>query len=170
MSCGEPKQPYEIIREWETFKQSYRYDNLDHRKRVVISGFFNPLHIGHIELMEVAAKYGKLIVIVNNDKQVELKGAIPFQDVQTRCKIVNSIKYVEETYFASDEDETVCQALKFVKPDIFINSGDRTTSNLKELEMCREIGCDVVFIDLPKKQSSSELIKNAAKEYIKRKM
>ena len=82
-------------------------------KIVVISGYFNPIHSGHIDYIQSAKKLGdKLIVIVNNDKQVSLKGSVPFQDEEERKKIVSNIKGVDHAVISIDEDATVCESIK----------------------------------------------------------
>ena len=65
-------------------------------KIAIISGYFNPLHVGHLDYMEAAkAMADKLVVIVNSDYQVTLKGSTPFMNEADRLKIVKSLKCVE---------------------------------------------------------------------------
>ena len=74
-------------------------------KFVVISGYFNPLHVGHLDYISSAKALGhKLIVIVNNDKQVEIKGSVPFMKEEDRFRIISSLKDVDYTYLSTDED------------------------------------------------------------------
>ena len=66
-------------------------------KKVAVSGYFNPLHIGHIRLLKEAKELGDyLVVILNNDQQVKLKGSVPFMSIEDRKEIVLAIKYVDE--------------------------------------------------------------------------
>ena len=68
-------------------------------KYVVISGYFNPIHCGHLDYIESAKKLGDfLIVFVNNDNQVELKGSVPFMNEEERSRIVSKIKDVDYAY------------------------------------------------------------------------
>ena len=95
-------------------------------KVVAISGYFDPIHVGHLEYINMAKKLGdKLIVIVNNNYQCELKKGKPFMDEKDRVTIVSSIKNVDEVFLSIDEDKTVCATLQKIKPDIFANGGDR---------------------------------------------
>lgn len=127
---------------------------------VAVSGYFNPLHIGHIRLFKQAKKLGtKLIVIVNNDKQVKLKGSFPFMNGKERMKIIASIKPVDKVVLSLDKDGTVCKTLRHIKPDIFANGGDRTIKNIPEVAVCKGLGCKMIFnVGGKKIQSSSWLI------------
>lgn len=126
------------------------------KKVVATSGFFNPLHIGHIKLLEEAKKLGdKLVVIVNNDEQVKLKGSVPFMKEEERLEIVRNVKCVDEVVLSIDNDRTVRETLKLIKPDLFAKGGDSDTSNVPEQEVC-----EVVFgVGGGKIQSSSSLLK-----------
>ena len=75
-------------------------------KRVVItSGYFNPLHIGHINLIREAKKLGDfLVVIVNNDEQVKVKGSVPFMPEQERMEIVRALRYADDVVLSVDKD------------------------------------------------------------------
>jgi len=113
---------------------------------VAVSGYFNPLHIGHVRLFEEAKKLGtKLVVIVNNDKQVKLKGSIPFMNEKERKEIITALAAVDDVVLAIDKDKTVCETLKIIKPDIFANGGDRSKNNIPEVAICDEIDCKMVF-------------------------
>jgi len=129
---------------------------------VAVSGYFNPIHIGHIRLFQEAKKLGtKLIVIVNNDKQVELKGSYPFMKEKERMKIISELKSIDKAVIAIDKDRSVCKTLEYIKPDIFANGGDRFKKNIPEIAVCKKIGCKTIFnIGVGGKiQSSSLLIK-----------
>jgi len=113
---------------------------------VAVSGYFNPVHVGHVRLFEEAKKLGtKLIVIVNNDKQVKLKGSIPFMNEKERTEIVAALAAVDDVVLAIDKDRTVCKTLEFIRPNIFANGGDRTKNNIPEVAVCEEIGCKMFF-------------------------
>jgi cytidyltransferase-like protein len=142
---------------------------------IVISGYFNPIHSGHIDYIKSAKQRGDvLVVIVNNDNQVELKGSVPFQNENERFKIVNNIKGVDRTVLSIDEDSTVCESLRMVYKTyendpffhqmFFCNGGDRKEGGVPEDILTEELGINMLYnIGGEKVQSSSELIKNAAK-------
>ena len=114
-------------------------------RTVVASGYFDPIHVGHIEYLEMAAKLGdKLIVIVNNDNQAVLKKGTPFMTEGDRLKIVSSLKCVDEVFLSIDEDPTVCRSLQAVSPDIFAKGGDRFIDEIPEATTCKEIGAEIV--------------------------
>ena len=114
-------------------------------RTVVASGYFDPIHVGHIEYLEMAAKLGdKLIVIVNNDNQATLKKGTPFMTEGDRLKIVSSLKCVDEVFLSIDEDPTVCRSLQAVSPDIFAKGGDRFVDEIPEATTCKEIGAEIV--------------------------
>ena len=113
---------------------------------VAVSGYFNPIHIGHVRLFEEAKKLGtKLIVIVNNDKQVKLKGSMPFMSEKERIEIVTALAPVDDAILAIDRDRTVCKTLELIKPDIFANGGDRTKKNIPEASTCQKMNCKMIF-------------------------
>lgn len=121
------------------------------------SMYANPVHIGHIRLMQEAKKLcDYLVVIVNNDKQVKLKGSKPFMDEDERCDIIKSIKYVDEVVLSIDHDRTVCRTLAMIKPDIFAKGGDSTDDNVPEKNICKV----VLGVGGGKIQSSSWLKEN----------
>jgi cytidyltransferase-like protein len=112
---------------------------------VVASGYFNPLHIGHVNYLQQARELGDtLIVIVNNDMQVKLKG-MPFMDENERCQVVEALRCVNTTFLSIDSDLTIKHSLMFLKPDIFAKGGDSTPDNVPEIELCKKLGIKVVF-------------------------
>ena len=136
-----------------------------------MSGYFNPIHTGHLDYIEGAKKLGdKLVVIVNNDKQVVLKGSKPFMTELDRMRIASAIKGVDKVVLSIDTDETVVETLKsiyneysldyFFDSMTFANGGDRTKGNSPEEEYCswREIRT-VYNVGGKKTQSSSSLLK-----------
>lgn len=134
----------------------------------IVSGYFNPLHAGHIHYINTAKKECDfLVAIVNNDLQVELKGSKKFMDEDHRVFIVSNLKSIDTVVKSIDNDKTVSETLKFVRflfPEkyhrfTFFNSGDRdpTKTDKKEEYLCQELGIDIKFLDLPKIYSSSDL-------------
>jgi cytidyltransferase-like protein len=135
----------------------------------IISGYFNPLHFGHIEYINGAKNLcDTLVVIVNNDIQVKAKGSQPFMDEIHRANIVHSIKNVDFALVSRDTDKTVCETIKYVRtlwpdePMAFYNSGDRTLENVDNSEkiVCNDLHIEFVIIPMEKKYSSSNLLKN----------
>jgi len=137
------------------------------KKEIVVatSGYFNPLHIGHLRCLQAAKKLGtKLVVIVNSDEQVKVKGSVTFMPEKERMEIVKALKPVDEVILSVDKDLTVCKSLELVKPDIFAKGGDRTLGNIPEVPVCEKLGIKMVFgVGGGKIQSSSWLIKKIIK-------
>lgn len=122
-------------------------------KRVIVSGFFNPLHGGHLDMIEAAAKLGdKLLVIVNNDEQQVLKKGKVILPEQNRARLMSALKHVDEVKIAIDTDPTVIQTLKDVAERypkdelIFANGGDRDSAKVTpEAGVCEEFGIEMVY-------------------------
>ncbi|MBT4870237.1 MAG: adenylyltransferase/cytidyltransferase family protein [Candidatus Diapherotrites archaeon] len=105
----------------------------------IVSGYFDPVHDGHIELFENASRgCDKLIVILNNDLQTSQKKGKPFMEEKVRKKIVESIKYVDEVFLSIDKEQPVCNSIAKICDDhpndeiTFINGGDRTLDEIPE--------------------------------------
>ncbi|MCX6003460.1 MAG: adenylyltransferase/cytidyltransferase family protein [Chloroflexi bacterium] len=135
-------------------------------KRVVVAtgGGFDPLHEGHIRLLKEAKKLGDVLVIMlNSDEQlIQKKGKTFYPSQVERKEIVESIKYVDKVIIDPGKDVTCEEALKLVKPDILAKGGDRKSGSMPEIELnvCKEIGCSIVYnVGGGKIQSSSWLIK-----------
>jgi D-beta-D-heptose 7-phosphate kinase/D-beta-D-heptose 1-phosphate adenosyltransferase len=91
-------------------------------KRVAVSGYFDPIHVGHLEYLKLAKEFGdKLVVIVNNNHQCILKKGKPFMDEADRVEIVKALGIVDEVFLSIDQDKSVCASLERVKPNIFAN-------------------------------------------------
>tara|TARA_Y100000310_G_C20462780_1_gene706162 strand:+ start:41 stop:463 length:423 start_codon:yes stop_codon:yes gene_type:complete len=134
-------------------------------KVVVASGYFDPIHIGHIEYLEKAKELGdKLIVIVNNDVQIRLKKGKSFMSQEDRMKIVSSLRCVDEVFLSIDEDKSVCRSLEAIKPNIFAKGGDRTIDEIPETPICRELGIQIIDGLGEKIRSSSELVERSMEE------
>ncbi len=132
--------------------------------RVATSGYFDPLHVGHIVLFKLAKGLGdKLIVIVNNDKQALLKKGHSFMNEKERMEIIKAIKYVDEVVLCVDEDSSVSKTLAKIRPDIFAKGGDRYSHEIPEAKVCKELGIKIVDGLGKKIQSSSELERRAKK-------
>ena len=130
-------------------------------KVVVVSGYFDPLHKGHIEYFRLARKLGdRLIVILNNDKQAELKKGGSFLPLEDRKIILEALEMVDEVFVSIDEDLSVCKSLEIINPDIFANGGDRFNREIPESSICRKLGIEIVDGLGKKIRASSELIRN----------
>lgn len=129
-------------------------------KIVCVSGYFNPLHHGHLEMLERAKQLGdKLYVIVNTDHQSVLKKGTTFMPEGERLKIIRALRCVDAAILACDKGRTVCETLRVIRPDVFANGGDVTSSSpCPEEPVCRELGIEMVYGLGDKVQSSSWLI------------
>ena len=137
-------------------------------KTVAISGGFDPIHIGHVEMMKEAKELGdKLVVIINNDNWLIKKKGFAFMPEKERMYIVNAIRYVDEVILTSHSeyptDMSVCQELEKLKPDIFANGGDRHPAGdpVPEVELCKKLGIEMIYNigRSGKIQSFSDLVK-----------
>ena len=138
--------------------------------RVCVSGYFDPLHVGHIEYMEKAKTMGEtLIVIVNNDEQARLKKGKAFMPCDERVRIIRSLRIVDEVYMSIDADRTVRESLALIRPDVFCNGGDQTNQSIPEVSICKELGINLVDGLGDKIQSSSWLVENHNGQNIARK-
>ena len=122
------------------------------RKKVVVavSGGFDPLHIGHLQMIKEAKELGdKLVVILNNDNWLKKKKGYVFMPQEQRKAILEAIRWVDEVVLTSHpentEDMSVSKELEKIKPDIFANGGDRTRKNIPEVEVCKKINCKMIF-------------------------
>ena len=137
------------------------------KKAIIVSGYFNPLHAGHLELFEIAKGIGDmLIVIVNSDLQRFLKGSKEFQKEEERFAIINAIRYVDWAMISIDTDKTQVESLKEVygiykdtHKLAFANGGDQNNDTIPEARICEELGVSLIDGVGEKIQSSSWLLK-----------
>lgn len=137
-------------------------------KGIIVSGYFNPIHKGHIEYFYNAKKKGNiLIVIVNNDYQRSLKGSKQFMDEDERLLIINELKVTDYSYISVDKDRSVTQTIKKIFNDLgteyelyFANGGDQSSKGVPEKEICDKLGIQMIDGLGDKIQSSSWLLKN----------
>ena len=136
------------------------------RKAIIVSGYFNPIHKGHLEYFKNAKQHADfLFVIVNSDLQRKLKGSKPFQDEKERMIIVNSIKGVDKAILSIDKDRTVCETIKKIAQEYgqefslaFANGGDQNNETIPEKPVCEQLGVELVDGLGDKIQSSSWLL------------
>ena len=137
------------------------------KNAIIVSGYFNPLHRGHIEYFTNASRLAdELVVIVNNDKQRLLKGAKEFMQEDERCLIISNLKIVDKVYLSIDEDKTVIKTLELIYKEIsqsynlmFGNGGDQKNSIIPEINICKKLEIKMVDNLGDKVQSSSWLLK-----------
>ena len=164
------------------------------QKVIIVSGYFNPLHKGHIEYFNMAKDRGdKLFVIVNSDLQRALKGSKEFMNQDERLCIVQNLKMVDAAIISVDRDRTVCDSLRFIHslytqfppfdfytqfPPFdfshvgllgeaalaFANGGDQNNDTIPESAVCKELGIELIDNLGEKIQSSSWLLKENSNE------
>jgi cytidyltransferase-like protein len=131
-------------------------------KTVMVSGGFDPIHVGHVRMIREAAQYGDVIVVANSDNWLFRKKGYNFMGFNERKEILMAIKGVIDVIPVIDDDGTVCPALIEHKPDYFANGGDRTNKNTPEKIICEELGIEMLWnMGGQKIQSSSELVESA---------
>lgn len=136
-------------------------------KTVMVSGGFDPIHGGHVQMIRDAAQYGNVIVVANSDDWLKRKKGYIFMSFEERSKILKEIKGVILVSAVDDSDNTVCEAIRMLRPDYFANGGDRGKSNTPEQDVCEELGVEMLWgIGGDYKfNSSSDLVKNVIKNY-----
>ena len=114
-------------------------------KIVAVSGGFDPLHKGHIEHLKEARKLGdKLVVILNKDQFLLKKKGSVFMPYEDRREILKSLGFVDDVIPCIDEDDTVNETLKQLKPNVFAKGGDWKDKEIPEKKVCEELGIEIV--------------------------
>lgn len=138
-------------------------------KVVAVSGYFDPVHEGHIEYFRLAKDLGdRLIVILNNDVQAVLKKGKPFMSQEGRKAVLEALDMVDEVFVSVDKDEDVCESLRAVRPNIFAKGGDRFSHEVPEVGVCGELGIRIVDNLGDKIQSSSGLVRESRLSFVER--
>jgi D-beta-D-heptose 7-phosphate kinase/D-beta-D-heptose 1-phosphate adenosyltransferase len=135
-------------------------------KIAIVSGGFDPIHVGHLEMMQKAAELGRLIVILNSDEWLTRKKGKYFMTYDHRKKIIEEFKCVSEVVPVDDSDGSVCEALRRLYKEhckhgelIFANGGDRTEEEgIPEVAVCKSLNIKLVWNLGKKIESSSELV------------
>jgi cytidyltransferase-like protein len=115
------------------------------KKTICVSGGFDPVHIGHLRMMQEASRYGDVIAIVNSDEWLMRKKGYIFMPFEERCEIIKGFSCVSTTSHVDDADNSVCEALERLQPDYFANGGDRKTNNTPEMNLCEELGINLLW-------------------------
>ncbi|MEM2569781.1 MAG: adenylyltransferase/cytidyltransferase family protein [Candidatus Bathyarchaeia archaeon] len=145
------------------------------RNRIVlVSGFFDPPHRGHIAYLREAKGLGdRLIVYIHRDACCVKKKGYCFMPLEDRIAIIEALRFVDEVVICEPEcDLTSCNALLKIKPNVFAKGGDRTPENMpeSEVELCRKLGVEIIYgVGGGKIQSSSWLVENYKKNLIRTK-
>ena len=143
------------------------------KKIIILSGGFDPLHVGHLRMFKDAKNRGSIVIVgSNSDAWLTRKKGQPFMVQAERVEILKAIKYVDYVYTFNDDDNSACDLIKQVIDKyknnnvkiFFGNGGDRTIKSTPEIEYCQKNGIEMLWeVGGNKIQSSSELIKNADK-------
>jgi len=136
------------------------------QKIIIVSGYFNPIHKGHLEYFILAKAKGDLLfVIVNSDHQRTLKGTKEFQKEEERLFIVQHIGVVDQVFLSIDQDRTVCKTLEMLQSQFgasfqlaFANGGDQNNISIPEFPTCQALGIELIDGLGEKIQSSSWLL------------
>ena len=136
------------------------------KKAIIVSGYFNPIHKGHLEYFNNAKDLAdELFVIVNSDLQRALKNSKEFQKEDERLFIVQNIKAVDKAIISIDKDRTVCDSIEIIFKTLgeqyqlgFANGGDQDNSSIPEASICKELGIQLIDGLGDKIQSSSWLL------------
>ena len=137
-------------------------------KAIIVSGYFNPLHKGHIEYFKLASQHANfLFVIVNNDKQRKLKGSEEFMLEDERMILINELKVVDKVFLSIDQDRSVSKSIEMLYKDYgdmydlsFANGGDQISNNIPEVEICKKLNIKLIDNLGEKIQSSSWILKS----------
>lgn len=137
-------------------------------KWVAVSGGFDPVHIGHVRMLNAAKALGdRLVVIVNNDNWLRTKKGFVFMPEEERAELLSHLVPVDRVVLTQhtphDSDMSVCKVLKELRPKVFANGGDRVSDNVPEVAVCKELDIEMAFNvgDGGKIQSSSWMIASA---------
>ncbi len=126
---------------------------------VMVSGGFDPIHVGHVRMIREAAQHGAVVVVINSDPWLQRKKGFVFMPWEERAEVISAIEGVVAVHEVNDVDGTVCEALRRIRPTHFANGGDRTNTNTPEGVVCQELGIGMLWgVGGGKVQSSSELV------------
>ena len=133
-------------------------------RKIMVSGGFDPIHVGHVRMIREAAQHGGVVVVANSDDWLLRKKGYIFMPWEERAEIIRSIEGVVSVEHVDDQDNTVCEAIARCRPDVFANGGDRKGDNTPEVELCNQLGIELMWnVGGGKIQSSSELVSRSKK-------
>ena len=132
-------------------------------KTIMVSGGFDPVHVGHMRMIREASRWGDVVVVINSDEWLIRKKGYVFMPWEERAEIMGNIKGVRLVTNVDDSDGTVCKAIQRHRPDAFANGGDRKKNNTPEMEVCDDLGIQMLWGigGTTKPQSSSWLVSKA---------
>ena len=134
------------------------------RKTIMVSGGFDPIHVGHLRMFQEASKFGSVIVVLNSDDWLKRKKGYSFMSFEDRKEIIEAFSCVWKVVSVDDSDDTVVDALHQYQPDIFANGGDRFAKNTPESAICEKLEIESLWgVGGEKIRSSSDLVKESLK-------
>jgi cytidyltransferase-like protein len=130
------------------------------KKKIMVSGGFDPPHIGHVRMFQDAAKWGEVVVAINSDDWLMRKKGYVFMTWTERAEIIREMRSVDQVVSFNDNDDTADQAIRIHRPDAFANGGDRKKKNTPEMDLCDKLGIQMLWGvgGKDKPQSSSWLV------------
>tara|TARA_R100000008_G_scaffold77976_1_gene58701 strand:+ start:2945 stop:3406 length:462 start_codon:yes stop_codon:yes gene_type:complete len=133
------------------------------KKVIMVSGGFDPIHVGHVRMIQEAAEYGDVLVAVNSDEWLKRKKGFIFMPWEQRVEILYALADVSDVCAVDDSDGTVCSAITLHRPDYFANGGDRGRENTPEMDVCENLDIEMLWGvgGEDKANSSSHIVKNA---------
>ena len=130
----------------------------------MVSGGFDPIHIGHVRMILQANRMGPVIVALNSDAWLLRKKGFVFMPFEERKEILMAIRGVSQVVAFDDSDDTACDAIKRFKPDYFANGGDRVSDNTPEVNLCNDMNVGLLWnVGRGGKVQSSSALAAAAK-------
>ncbi len=148
-------------REEDIIRYEDDYGRETAKRIVMVSGGFDPVHIGHLQMFQEAKKLGdKLVVVLNSDKWLIRKKGKYFMNQEERSGIVRGFDCVDDVFVLESDRNDVGEAIEKIRPNVFANGGDRKAeTDIPEAKICKELGVEMVFnVGGGKVQSSSELL------------
>ena len=132
---------------------------------ICVSGGMDCLTTGHVDYIAGAHAYGRVIVILNSDAWLIRKKGYCFMPFEQRKKILEFMRDVYAVVAVDDSDNTVCDALRRIKPTYFANGGDRIEGDMREVAVCNELGIKMLYgIGGGKTASSSDLVRAVCRQ------
>ena len=111
----------------------------------MISGGFDPVHIGHVELIKLAMAHGDIVVVLNSDEWLMRKKGYVFMPYEERSRIMCAMRGIVAVIPVEDKNDNVCAALEALKPDFYINGGDRKKPHPDENDVCKRLNITQIF-------------------------